>query len=151
MAVSLPVAFALLAGGSLLISRQQRWRLCGAVVLVTLLWLALFDLFASRIWLWELAETWSVQPVAAWMNPRLGPDGAAPLLLQGDERPSLNWYLDRKLMTGAKARRQLRRGDQQRWVLSDEDPSTLQLSCQLEEQAANTTPEGPDLYLCKPL
>ncbi len=151
MAVSLPVAFALLAGGSLLISRQQRWRLWGAVVLVTLLWLALFDLFASRIWLWELAETWSVPPVTAWMKPRLGADGAAPLLLQGDERPSLSWYLDREVITGAKARRQLRRGDQQQWVLSDEDPSTPELSCGLAEQASDTTPQGPDLYSCRPL
>lgn len=148
--VSLPVAFALLLGGSLLISSQRRWRQWGAAVLVALLWLALFDLFASRIWLWELAESWSVPPVAAWMQPRLGADGSAPLLLQGDERPSLNWYLDRELITGAKARRQLRHSEQQQWVLSDQDPSSPKLSCRLEEKASNITPQGPDLYSCQP-
>ena len=149
-AVTLPAALALLLGGCLLISRQNRWRQWGAVVLVTLLWVALFELFASRIWLWELAETWSVPPAAAWLKPRLSPDAPAPLLLQGDERPSLNWYLGRELSTGAQARRELRNLDREQWVLSETDPSTAQDRCELDMKAPQTTPQGPDLYRCKP-
>jgi hypothetical protein len=120
------------------------------VVLVTLLWVALFELFASRIWLWELAETWSVPPAAAWLKPRLRPDAPSPLLLQGDERPSLNWYLGRELSSGAKARRELRNLDREQWVLSETDPSTAQVSCELDMQAPQTAPQGPDLYRCEP-
>ena len=149
-AVSIPASLALVLGGGLLISREQRWRRWGAVVLVTLLWSALFELFASPIWLWELSETWSVQPVAAWLKPLATADGPPPLLLQADERPSLNWYLGEELPSGARARRELRTAGQERLVLSSSDPGRPRLACSLVAQATRTSPQGPDLYRCTP-
>ena len=55
---------------------------------------ALALLFHSPLWLWELNETWPVQPVAALAraNPGKG------ISLKGyDERPSLNWYAEQRI------------------------------------------------------
>ena len=41
------------------------------------------------LWLWELNETWPVQPVAAFA--RANPGGEIRLK-DYDERPSLNWW-----------------------------------------------------------
>jgi 4-amino-4-deoxy-L-arabinose transferase-like glycosyltransferase len=149
-AVTIPVALALVVGGGLLTSPTLRWRQWGAAALIALLWGALFNLFASPIWLWELSEQWSVQPAAAWLQPLATAGGPPPLLLQGNERPSLNWYLGQEVTTGSKARRQLRTAIQERLVLSTSDPSKPQLSCSRIEQAKQTSQQGPDLYRCKP-
>jgi hypothetical protein len=149
-AVTIPVALALVVGGGLLTSPTLRWRQWGAAALIALLWCALFNLFANPIWLWELSEQWSVQPAAAWLEPLTSGGGPPPLLLQGNERPSLNWYLGQEVTTGSKARRQLRTSIQERLVLSTSDPSKPQLSCNRIEQAKQTSQRGPDLYRCKP-
>ena len=148
--VTIPAALALVLGGGLLITRAPRWRQWGAVALVALLWGALFELFASPIWLWELSETWSVQPARTWLKPLASADDPPPLLLQADERPSLNWYQGQELITGTRARRQLRNTQEERLVLSPSDPTRPQLACALVAQAAKTAPQGPDLYRCKP-
>jgi len=148
--VTIPAALALLLGGGLLITPTPRWRQWGAAALVALLWGALFELFASPIWLWELSEQWSVQPAAAWLQPLATGDGPPPLLLQENERPSLNWYLGQDVTTGSRARRQLRTTNQERLVLSTSDPSRPELNCSLIGQADQTSPQGPDLYRCKP-
>jgi len=55
---------------------------------------ALALLFHSPLWLWELNETWPVQPVAA--IARANPGGE--IRLKGyDERPSLNWYAEQRI------------------------------------------------------
>jgi len=55
---------------------------------------ALALLFHSPLWLWELNETWPVQPVAALA--RANPGGE--IRLKGyDERPSLNWYAEQRI------------------------------------------------------
>ena len=55
---------------------------------------ALALLFHSPLWLWELNESWPVQPVAALA--RANPGGE--LRLKGyDERPSLNWYAEQRI------------------------------------------------------
>jgi hypothetical protein len=55
---------------------------------------ALALLFHSPLWLWELNETWPVQPVAALAKDNPG----AELTLKGyDERPSLNWYAEQRI------------------------------------------------------
>ncbi|AII48369.1 4-amino-4-deoxy-L-arabinose transferase [Synechococcus sp. KORDI-52] len=55
---------------------------------------ALALLFHSPLWLWELNETWPVQPVAALARNNPG----AALTLKGyDERPSLNWYAKQRI------------------------------------------------------
>jgi hypothetical protein len=149
-AVTISAALALTFGGGLLLSPALRWRQWGAAALIALLWGALFNLFASPIWLWELSEQWSVQPAAAWLQPLATAGGPPPLLLQENERPSLNWYLGQEVATGSKARRQLRTSIEERLVLSTSDPSKPQLSCSRIEQAKQTSQQGPDLYRCKP-
>jgi len=148
--VTIPAALALVLGGGLLISPWPKWRQWGAAALIALLWSALFELFASPIWLWELSEQWSVKPVAAWLHPLTTADRPPPLLLQEIERPSLSWYLGQKVTTGSGARRQLRTSIQEQLVLSTSDPSRPHHSCNLIEQADETSQQGPDLYRCKP-
>ena len=55
---------------------------------------ALALLFHSPMWLWELNETWAVQPVATLV--RTNP-GTAITLKGYDERPSLNWYAEQRI------------------------------------------------------
>ena len=55
---------------------------------------ALALLFHSPLWLWELNETWPVQPVAALARANPGSE----IRLKGyDERPSLNWYAEQRI------------------------------------------------------
>ena len=55
---------------------------------------ALALLFHSPQWLWELNETWPVQPVAALARANPGDE----IKLKGyDERPSLNWYAEQRI------------------------------------------------------
>ncbi|QNI98542.1 glycosyltransferase family 39 protein [Synechococcus sp. RS9902] len=84
---------------------------------------ALALLFHSPLWLWELNETWPVQPVAALA--RANPGGE--IRLKGyDERPSLNWYAEQRIQRfkGGPGRR-----------LSDK----LQKDCITEGQAGRWT------------
>ena len=55
---------------------------------------ALALLFHSPLWLWELNETWPVQPVAALARANPGDE----IKLKGyGERPSLNWYAEQRI------------------------------------------------------
>lgn len=55
---------------------------------------ALALLFHSSLWLWELNETWPVQPLAALARANPG----SGIRLKGyDERPSLNWYAEQRI------------------------------------------------------
>jgi len=149
LAVALPAGLALLLGGALLLARQERRRKLGGTLMVLLLWLALLNLFASPIWLWELQETWAVRPVAGWL-PAASAADPAPLLLQAAERPSLNWYLGRELATGREAKSRLREATAPLLVLSERDPSTDSTRCRRLRQASDLTPSGPSLYRCAP-
>ena len=103
--------------------RQRRLGLisltCGNVATLALL-------FHSPLWLWELNETWPVQPVAALARDNPG----AGLTLKGyDERPSLNWYAEQRIprFKGDAGRRLsdkpqegcLIEGQSGRWILAD--------------------------------
>ena len=83
-------------------------------------------LFHSPLWLWELNETWAVQPVAALARANPG----AALTLKGyDERPSLNWYAEQRIprFKGGPGRRLsdksqencMIEGQAGRWILAD--------------------------------
>ena len=55
---------------------------------------ALALVFHSPLWLWELNETWPVQPVAALARCQPWSE----IKLKGyDERPSLNWYAEQRI------------------------------------------------------
>jgi len=84
---------------------------------------ALALLFHSPLWLWELNETWPVQPVAALVRANPGSE----IRLKGyDERPSLNWYAEQRIprLKGTPGRR-----------LSDK----VQENCNIEGQAGRWT------------
>lgn len=148
--VTLPAGLALLLGGGLLLARPQRLRRVGAAVLVLLLWVALLDLFSSPLWLWELQESWAVKPVAGWIQASSETPQPVPLLLQPEERPSLNWYLGRELVTGRDARRKLQETTSPQLVLSKNDPSSNALRCGMLREAPARQPAGPSLYRCEP-
>jgi hypothetical protein len=85
---------ALVLGGALLLANQARRRQAGVIVLVAGLWGALLLLLTGPLWLWELNESWPVRPVA--QEVRLHPTEPVHLWKQ-NERPSLNWYAERRL------------------------------------------------------
>ena len=87
---------------------------------------ALALLFHSPLWLWELNETWPVQPVAALARANSGSE----IRLKGyDERPSLNWYAEQRIkrFKGGPGRRLsdkpqedcITEGQAGRWTLSN--------------------------------
>jgi len=82
------------AGGWLLRSDAQQRRRLGVISLSCGNVAALALLFHSPLWLWELNETWPVQPVAALARANPGSE----IRLKGyDERPSLNWYAKQRI------------------------------------------------------
>ena len=82
------------AGGWWLRSSTPKHRRIGVISLISGTVAALALLFHSPLWLWELNESWAVKPVAALASAASG----EPLLLKGyDERPSLNWYAQRRI------------------------------------------------------
>lgn len=143
--VVLPAGLALVLGGSLLMAQRLRLRRLGSVLLVALLWVALLGLVSGRLWLWELSEDWSVQPVAAWLEGQ-----PAPVLWEGGQRPSLDWYLGRELVTGKRARRMLRDGRSELLVLRDQAPVSPALICNQEQRTTDLPPRGPSLFRCVP-
>ncbi len=81
-------------GGWWLRSASTRRRRIGVISLSCGNVAALALLFHSPLWLWELNETWPVQPVAELARDNPG----AELTLKGyDERPSLNWYAEQRI------------------------------------------------------
>ena len=82
------------AGGWWLTSDRLNRRRLGAICMVCGNVGALALMFSSPLWLWELNESWSVQPVAALTTL----DQSSDIRLRGyDERPSLNWYAERRI------------------------------------------------------
>lgn len=149
--ITTPAGLALVVGGGLLMRPQSSQRRLGAAALVLLLWLALLGLFSSQLWLWELQENWSALEVLSGIKAQPQALARAPvLLLQQDERPSLNWYLGQELISGRKGRREIRNGEAQRLVLSFDNPTNDRLSCTLLHKATTAKPQAPDLFRCQP-
>jgi len=83
-----------MVGGAWLNSGRPKQRLSGFITLALGFWLSLTLLFSSSLWLWELNELWAVKPVALKAQALAAAD--LHLWRQG-ERPSLNWYLARRV------------------------------------------------------
>ena len=82
------------AGGWWLRSSTAHQRRIGVISLVGGNVAALALMFHSPLWLWELNESWAVEPVAALASDQ----PAETLRLKGyDERPSLNWYAQQRI------------------------------------------------------
>ena len=84
----------LLVGGIGVAGPKQLQRQRGLAILITGWSLGLIALWHSQLWLWELNEVWDSRPVAAVIRS-LPPDGL--VMLDGDTRPSLNWYAKRSV------------------------------------------------------
>ena len=83
------------AGGSLLMSETVQKRRLGAISVVLGNITALALIFTTPLWLWELNESWAVRPVA----DLTANTAKTPLRLKGyDERPSLNWYSQQRIL-----------------------------------------------------
>ena len=94
-ALSLVLAgLGLLIGGMKLRSQQLQGRKQGLMIVVIGWGLALLTFWQSRLWIWELNETWDPRPVAAEIR-RLPAD--AEVRLKGPTRPSLGWYAGREI------------------------------------------------------
>ncbi|MGI0487512.1 glycosyltransferase family 39 protein [Pantanalinema rosaneae CENA516] len=75
-----------------------KWR--DSQFIPVLLWgmyIALMFLMASRYWVWELNEAYSVKPVAALVQQGT-PAGATVITSYPNYRPSLNFYSDRRVL-----------------------------------------------------
>ena len=81
-------------GGWWLRSTEHQRRRLGVIILSSGNIAVLALLFQSPLWIWELNESWPVQPVAALTKES---DGKEIKLKGYEERPSLNWYAERKI------------------------------------------------------
>jgi hypothetical protein len=144
--VALPAGLGLLLGGTWLAADRRKQRLGGVIALALGFWLSLALLFGSPLWLWELNERWSVKPVALQVQAQvqaLALAGADLHLWRQGERPSLNWYLARRVQL-ADGPGDLR-GDGQgvSWLLSEQRPEPAGWDCQLPAGVGDGEQLGP--------
>jgi len=100
------------------------------------------------LWLWELNERWPVKPAALQAQAQLQaqPLAAAELhLWRQGERPSLNWYLARRVQLADGPGDLQGDGQGVTWLLSEQRPEPAGWDCQLAAGAgAQPRPEpGP--------
>lgn len=128
--VALPAGLGLLLGGAWLAAGNLKQRLAGLIALALGFWLSLALLFSSPLWLWELNELWPVKPVALQAQAQ-GLAAADLHLWRQGERPSLNWYLARRvqLADGPGDLHGDARGFS--WLLSESRPDVAGWDCQL--------------------
>ena len=134
----LPAAFGLLLGGWFL-SHKQPWP--GVLLLVSGWWLSLLLLLQGPLWLWELAEQAPVETGAALVK---GADPRKAIALwQLEERPSLSWQSQRRLLPQNTTAGPLQ-------LLSQDlgpAPELAGHSCKLSRNGEDNW----QLWLCKPL
>jgi len=125
--LALPAGLGLLVGGAWLESGRPKQRLVGAISLALGFWLSLALLFCSSLWLWELNELWPVKPAALKAQAL----GAADLhLWRQGERPSLNWYLTRRVEPADDAEDLHPDAKGVAWLLADQRPDLPGWDCQ---------------------
>ncbi len=93
-AMSIAVGFGWSTGSWLLGSSNRKERIKGTIIILLGSLTGLFILMASPLWLWELNETWSVEPLAKLASRTK----TSNLSIEGSEaRPSLNWYAGKRI------------------------------------------------------
>jgi 4-amino-4-deoxy-L-arabinose transferase-like glycosyltransferase len=125
--VAWPAGLGLLLGGARLDSGRPKQRLGGVITLALGFWLSLALLFSSSLWLWELNELWPVKPVALKAQALAAAD--LHLWRQG-ERPSLNWYLGRRVEPADDAEDLHPDAKGVAWLLADQRPDLPGWDCQ---------------------
>jgi 4-amino-4-deoxy-L-arabinose transferase-like glycosyltransferase len=139
-AIGLALGSGLSVGGWMLQQPKRLQRRRGVVGVVAGMWLALWLLVNSPLWLWELNESWSTADAAGLLKDRQLEE---VVLLNSDRRPSLNWYAGIPLPQGEKALLRASKRHQQIGVLSEKPPHRSDLHCGL--LAAGN---GMNLYQC---
>ncbi len=94
--IALFAGFGWFIGGFLLLHIDKRKRLLGLLSMVLGSFFAFISLMGNSFWLWELNEHWPVQPVAELIS-RV--DDSQIALDEEFERPSLNWYAQKRVRT----------------------------------------------------
>ncbi len=93
-AIALASGIGWTVGGLLLTRPLQVIRRLGAISMVAGNLAGLFILMGSPLWLWELNEHWQVAPVVKLLSRT----DMKEVVIDGDfERPSLNWYAQRRI------------------------------------------------------
>jgi hypothetical protein len=132
--VALPAGLGLLLGGTWLAAGRYKQRLGGVIALALGFWLSLALLFGSPLWLWELNERWPVKPVALQVQTQVQAQalaGADLHLWRQGERPSLNWYLGRRVPLADGPGDLQGDGQGVSWLLSEQRPQPAGWDCQL--------------------
>ena len=86
---------AITSGLAALFSSRQQTRFIPTLVVG--LYFALGSLMISDHWLWELGESFPVLPIASLVNEQVPPEQPV-YMAYGYERPSLNFYCDRRII-----------------------------------------------------
>jgi 4-amino-4-deoxy-L-arabinose transferase-like glycosyltransferase len=130
--VALPAGLGLLLGGTWLAAGRRKQRLGGVIALALGFWLSLALLFSGPLWLWELNERWPVKPVALQVQAQVQALAGADLhLWRQGERPSLNWYLARRVPLADGPGDLQGDGQGVSWLLSEQRPRPAGWECQL--------------------
>ena len=132
--VALPAGLGLLLGGTWLAADRCKQRLGGVIALALGFWLSLALLFSGPLWLWELNERWPVKSAALHLQAQVGaqPLAEADLhLWRQGERPSLNWYLARRVPLADGPGDLQGDGQGVSWLLSEQRPQPAGWDCQL--------------------
>ncbi len=133
--IAIAVGLGWSSGAMLLTSTTKSYRLFGAINVVVGSLAGLGLLMSSSFWLWELNETWPVESVV-----ELGLQANSPsLFLEGnEERPSLNWYLGKRV-------RVLNNYEGAEWILTQHPGRVIKMSadqthnCQPIDSSGNWT------------
>jgi 4-amino-4-deoxy-L-arabinose transferase-like glycosyltransferase len=131
--VALPAGLGLLLGGTWLASGRCKQRLGGLITLALGFWLSLALLFSGPLWLWELNELWPVKPAALQVQTQVQAQalaGADLHLWRQGERPSLNWYLGRRVQLADGPGDLQGDGQGVSWLLSEPRPEPAGWDCQ---------------------
>jgi 4-amino-4-deoxy-L-arabinose transferase-like glycosyltransferase len=144
--VALPAGLGLLLGGTWLAAGRPRQRLGGLITLALGFWLSLALLFSAPLWLWELNERWPVKPAALQVQTQLQDQalaGADLHLWRQGERPSLNWYLARRVPLADGPGDLQGDGQGVSWLLSEQRPEPAGWDCQLPAGVGGGAGEQP--------
>ncbi|KGG11902.1 MULTISPECIES: 4-amino-4-deoxy-L-arabinose transferase [Prochlorococcus] len=92
--ISLFVGSGWISGGFFIKKETFKLRILGISCLIIGNFISLFILMGSPNWIWELNENWSVKPIAEMVIK----NDPTNIIIKGSfERPSLNWYSNRKI------------------------------------------------------
>jgi len=116
-------AIVLTTGLAAVFMLQQRLRFLP--ILIVGLYGSLLCLMVSDHWVWELGESFPVRPVAALIQASV-PAGAPVYMDYGYERPSLNFYSDRRVMPQSPTELQTRLQQPEPAYLLVPDPTPYQ-------------------------